>query len=237
MSTIFLFIKFFDKQEYAQAFLEGKVFANRLSAFRTHEGEDTTGRIDGDEGTTSWLQGENVKLVLNGMDLSEGLMTLQVQMDSLSDFHLFCMHAVHSGDVDLETISHDNIEVLREALLVDDACLSLGPYAVVISDIAAFMSRLKRSCADNGYRGKSRLVKYYDPDTFHGTFEGLEGVFWKQTKFSFQREFRVAIDTHTSGEDPLTLEIGDISDIASLIEASAVNGEGLLGGTLSVEAR
>ncbi len=237
MRRIFLFIKFFDKQEYAEAFLQGKVFANRLSAFRRAEGEDTTARIDRDEGTTSWLQGANLTLVLNGMDLSEGLITLQIQLDFLSEFHLFCIHAVHSGDVDLETISHDNIEVLREALRVDDACLSLGPYAVVICDVAAFMDRLKGACTDNGYRAASRLVNYYDPDTFHGNFEGLEAVFWKQTEFSFQREFRIAIDTHTSGEDPLTLDIGDISDIAFPIEASAVKGEGLLGGTMRIDAR
>lgn len=237
MSTVFLFIKFFEEQEYAQAFLEGKVFAKRLSAFRTQEGEDTTGRIDPDEGTTSWLQGENLKLVLNGMDLSEGLITLQIQLDVLSDLHLFCMHAVHSGDVDLETISNDNIEALREAMRVDDACLSLGSYAVVITDVAAFTSRFRGACSASGYKAAARLVKYYDPDTFHGNFEGLEGVFWKQAEFSFQREYRIAINTHTSGDDPLILDIGDISDIAFPIAANDVNGEKLLGGTMTIEAR
>ena len=236
MSRILFFINFFEKQEYAQAFLEGKVFANRLSAFKRSEGEDTTGRIDPDEGTSSWLQGENLTLVLNDMDLSAGLITLQIQLDFLSDFHLFCMHAVHGGDVDLETISNDNIEVLREAILVDDACLSLGSYAVVIADAPAFMSRIDGACAEHGYRAAGRLVKYYDPDTFHGNFDGLEAVFWKQTEFSFQREFRIAIDTHTSGEDPLILEIGEISDIAFPIAASDVNGEELLGGTMRIEA-
>ena len=237
MSTIFFFIKFFDKEEYVQDFLHGKLFANRLPVFRKSEGEDTTGRIDHDEATTSWLQGEELTLIINGVDLSEGLITLQVQMDFLSGLHLFCMHAVHSGDVDLKRVSNDNIEVLQDALRVDDDCMLLGPYAVVITDIAAFMSRIESACTGNGYRVASKLVKYYDPDTFHGNFQELEAVFWKQTTFSFQREFRIAIDTYTTGEDPLILEIGAISDIAYPIAASEINGENLLGGTMSIDAR
>ena len=57
-------------------------------------------------------------------------------------------------------------------------------------------------------------MKYYDPDTFHGNFQELDAVFWKQTEFSFQREFRIAIDTYTIEKASLILEIGDISDIA-----------------------
>ena len=38
-----------------------------------------------------------------------------------------------------------------------------------------------------GYEGKCRLVEYYDPETFHGSFRETEPVFRKQVIQSYQR--------------------------------------------------
>ena len=67
------------------------------------------------------------------------------------------------------------------------------------------------------------LVEYYNPDTFHGTFPGVSGAFMKQDKYSYQREYRIAIETGSTGIFPIVLDIGDISDIAMRSNIREIN--------------
>ena len=147
---------------------------------------------------------------------------------------MFCVHAAHTADLDLEEISDHNIERLRRQLLISDACQALGPHAVVITDIPEFMRRFGAAVGSQGYRAWGHLVRYYDPETFHGHFEGIDPVFRKQSTFSYQREYRFAIDTGTIGRDALTLEIGDIRDITLQFASTDLNGDEFLGGTIAL---
>ena len=91
------------------------------------EGSDDSGRADQNEGTTLWLQPGSVNIVLNDMDLSNDLAgPLQIQMDWLNYLHLFCMHAAHTGALDVDALSNENIEVLRQELLVPVDCSKLA---------------------------------------------------------------------------------------------------------------
>jgi len=56
----------------------------------------------------------------------------------------------------------------------------------------------------------AKLVKYYDDELFHGSFEHNEIPFRKQKRFAYQREFRICIDTGSGGTTPLHLNIGKI---------------------------
>ena len=91
------------------------------------EGSDDSGRADQNEGTTLWLEPGSVNIVLNDMDLSNDLAgPLQIQMDWLNYLHLFCMHAAHTGALDVDALSNENIEVLRQELLVPVDCSKLA---------------------------------------------------------------------------------------------------------------
>ena len=235
MKTIFFFVKFFNNQNYADDFVHGRVFSRRLADFKKSENGDVSGRIDRHEGTTAWLQPGQGRLTLNGMDMSDDLAgPVQIQKDWLNHLHVFCAHAGHSGDLDLSSLSNNNSEALRQELTIDDRCLSLGSHAVVVMDVPGLIKRMESYARAAGYQIARKLVKYYDPETFHGHFRDVESVFWKQDQYSFQREFRFVIDSGSWGECPLVMDIGDIRDITLQLESTELNGKKWLGGKIEL---
>ena len=178
MKTVFFLVKFFNNPNYADDLVRGRVFARRLADFQEDNNGDESGRIDQDEGSIAWLQPGKGRLTLNGMDVTDDLAgPLQIQRNWLSHLNLFCVHAGHSGDLDLSSLSNDNFEVLREELTIDDRCLSLGNYAVIVKDVPEFVNRMEASARAMGYQISRKLVRYYDPETFHGGFRDIESVF------------------------------------------------------------
>lgn len=238
MSTIFLFIKFFENEQWAMDFVKGKLFCNTLGTFKKIEASDDCGRADRNEGTTAWLQPGQTEVVINGFNMSDDAVApFQVQMDHLNDLHLLCMHACHSGALDLNRLSTWNIADLRRELIVPNACLKLGTHAVVVREVRGFIERMHAAAQAQGYGIYRRLVRYYDPESFHGEFRDVEAVFRKQERFSYQREFRFAINTGRTGDLPLTLDIGDISGITMRLRSDELNGPKLLGGQLAFARR
>ena len=228
-------VKFFSKPEHAAQFIAGKVRCNTVRTFKKWEERDGSGRADRNEGTSAWLQPGDVQVVINGMDISADLAEpMQVQMDWLNDLYLFCTHAVHTGNLDPTALSNENIEELRRQLVVPEKCFEFGDYAVVISDVNQFIRRMQGAAQAEGYGFGRRLVAYYDPETFHGSFDGIEAAFSKQQRQSYQREFRLVIAAGSRGDCPLTLELGDLSDITMPLHSVELNGPKLLGGDLRI---
>ena len=85
------------------------------------------------------------------------------------------------------------------------------------------MKRVKTAITTKGYRLRSGLVKYYNAETFHGHFDGIDAIFRKRDEYQHQREYRFAIDTLVTGTEPINLEIGDISDITMRCNAADIN--------------
>ena len=102
-------------------------------------------------------------------------------------------------------------------------CLALGKHAVVVTQAKSFIDRVVSAVKDKNYGLKAGLVEYYDPSLFSGSFSEDEAVFRKRSEFEHQREYRFSFDTGISGNNPIKLEIGDISDIALLCDTSEVN--------------
>ena len=239
MKTVLFLVKFFDNPDYAEDFVNGRIFANSLSKFKQAENGDESGRMDRHEGTTDWLQPGNIRLTINDMDMSDDLAgPLQIQAGWLNHLNVFCLHAGHIRDSDLASLSNDNIEILRQKLTMPDVCLLLGKYAVVVRNVPEFINRMESAARAKGYRILRRgLVNYYDPATSHRSFRHVESVFWKQEQYSYQREFRFVIDTGSSGELPLDdMDIGDLRDITLQLESTELNGERFLG-TLALAER
>lgn len=238
MTTTFLFIKFFEKSDYADAFARGHLHLKRLSHFKRIEGghQDISGRIDKHEGTIGWMQPGKGTLAINGATIQDA--QIQIQKHWLNHLHVLCLHAAHSGNLDLDRLAAANdVEPLRRQLTVPDACIPLGRHAVVIKNVPEFVSRLETTCIALRFRVKYGLVKYYDPKTFHGMFAEKDSVFWKQIRYRFQREFRFAVNTVTSRKDHLDIDIGDIRNITLRLESTELNGEKLIGGDLQFKRK
>ena len=235
MNRIFLLVKFLDKPDHVRDFIQGKIYCKRLAYFKRLEADGDPGRSDPHEGTKTWLQPEQGRIVLNGRDISAGLAgPIQIQMNWLDHLHVHCIHAVHSGTVNPAEISNTNIEELRREFIIPESCLSLGQYAVVVQNVSEFVRRMRAAAGSKDYPIVSRLVKYYDPEVFHGGFEDAEAVFQKRREFSYQREYRFALDTGIKDDCPLVLDIGDISDITMQMTPHELNGPQLLGGQMEI---
>ena len=233
MKTVFFLVKFFNNPNYADDFVHGRLFTNRLSRFKKAEDSDESGRMDRHEGTIGWMQSGECRLTLNGMDMSDDLAgPVQIQKNWLNNLNVFCVHAAHSGDLDLASLSNDSIESLRQELTIPDECSALGNYAVVVKNVTEFINRMRSSAQAKDYRIAWGLVKYYEPATLHGNFRDVESVFQKQDQYSFQREFRFVIDSGSLRECPLVMDIGDIRDITLQLESAELNGKKWLGGSI-----
>ncbi len=217
MSTIIYLAKFFDNDEYADQFARGKIYCNTLRKFKKMEEKRFSGRADSDEGTTAWLQPDEVDIEIAGIRLTGLAAPVQVQMNWLNDVHLFCMVAGHTGALDVQRLSTED---LRQELVIPRACLDLGQYVVLVTNVTEFIKRMDAGVARTDYRYARGLVKYYDPQTFHGGFRDIEAAFWKQDHYSYQREFRFAFQTGRMDNRPLPIEIGDISDITARMNSS-----------------
>ena len=233
MATIFFLVKFFENLRYANEFVNGKIHCNTVKWFKRLEGGEISGRADCNEGTIGWFQPELGSLVINSMDITNDLAgPIQFQRKWLDYLHLYCLHAVHSGQLDPTTISNKNIEVLRRQLLIPKACSAFGRYAVVVKNVPEFVRRMEDAARKKRYKIVHALVKYYDPNTFHGQFRDVESLFRKQCQFNYQREFRFAIDSGVARNAPLVINIGDISSISTRLNASELNSDAFLGGDL-----
>ena len=228
---IHFLLKIFAEKQHADKFLRGEMYANRLSWFKKIE--DSDGRGDEYEGAVM-LQRDNLVIHLTASDgetgefLSESTITKDdlaappvMQSAVFDNLNLFCMYAGHSRDFQPKT--DDPLQELQKHIEMPEDCLHLGRYAVGIKDASEFLRRIQVAAKREGYSICRGLVEYYDPEV--GTpLEPLtiKTAFRKRDKFAPQREYRFVIDTGTTGSDAITLNIGDITDIAVLLDTSDI---------------
>ena len=229
---IFFFVKFFNEEQYVNKFIRGKIFANSLSNFKRIEDQVSANRNDRHEGVVSWFQPDRSRLVLNEIDFTPDLDgPIEMQKNWLNYLNIFCIYAAHSGELNLEKLSSGNIDLLRKQLEIPKDCLKLGRYAVVVKNVPEFIRRIETTAKSISYGVNRRLVRYYDPTTFHGSFTDGEAVFWKRDEYRHQKEFRFVFNPLVMGTDPITLDIGDIRDITLCFDSADINKE-FLGGSI-----
>ncbi len=88
-----------------------------------------------------------------------------------------------------------------------------GDAFLIFTHTQEFLSRVEVAAKHLGLKGECRLVEYYD-ETKHS---GEVGRFRKSSIFSYQSEYRIALETGIQGAFPF--EIGDLSDITSEVFA------------------
>ena len=105
--------------------------------------------------------------------------------------------------------------------------LSFGDTALVIQDSDEFIKRVLDAANRNGFEAHFGAVQYYEPtiDSCNLIVSLLKGMwniaFWKRARYSYQQEWRFVF-IPGNGEDHIDLDIGDISDISTILPASKV---------------
>ena len=242
-SAILMFIKMVDKETHATDLLDGKLYLNRISWFKEQESEDASPRFDSDEGLSAIRMSRDGTITLCPEDNPANEITItadhligpvRVESNYLSSLSGFCLHAVHSGNIDIDHISESNMGILQEHLKVDPACYEFGKYAVIIKNPQEFVERVMRSAKNAGYKVWCGMVNYDEPPELGSQFPDIAAVFRKHPRFGYQREYRIVFDTRIIGDFPITLDIGSIRDIAMPMLTEDINGPNFLGGRLQI---
>ena len=210
MSDNVTLVRFFDKKEYAEKFLSGKLRVGRLRYYRNLE---SAGRGDPNEGVSgiyipkdSTLRiGETGKKLRT---LDDGLIMAKMALNSDLDSHVLCMTKVYYEN------GNNNVKIHFGDLdrLVADFCGSdwETAYVVIIMDPNAFLRRLSMI----PYFKCGGFVGYVSFDSPHKSHVNKD-IFLKDNKYSYQREFRLRFDLHgMTGNDHFHINIGEISKIA-----------------------
>lgn len=218
---IVFFAKVFDNKTYADDFIQGKLFSNRLSFFRKLEENENANRGDKYEGIVSWYQPDQIQVKINDRIITDLAAPVSIQMNWHEYLNIFRIYSAHSGD--FNEITSENLDAFRKQLELPDDCQKLGEHTVLVTNVPEFIKRIEATVDKNNYGLTASLVEYYDPETFHGSFNQRDSIFKKRDEFKHQKEFRFAFDTGSEGEDPLVLEIGDITDITMRCNTSDIN--------------
>lgn len=237
-SRIYMLVKVFDKEEYADAFLQhGEMLCRTLGEFKRIEGDEARG--DKYEGVTDWHQPDQVKVTISYKDQAgvEHLIPIEklagpmiIQNSHLDDYNLFCTYAVK---IDVPDETYETREALLEAvqkvndglmrqMAVNDEAFSLGHYAVVVYQVEEFFERVEKTVESLGADHARSPVIYYDPETFHGSFKGVQAAFRKRSTYAYQNEYRFLFDfPGTVGTK--TFQVGALSDIAFKVTCGEIN--------------
>jgi hypothetical protein len=231
---LYSFVKFFEKEKYADDFISGKLFCNTLRYFRDLE-EKSDGRGDSYEGATALIQpkGKIVKFTPvdggNPFELREEDFSgpILVHTDENLSHRIFCMYAIYIDDSFAEFSDEEvsdeevakRIASVNNKMKLHEECFNMGRHAVWIYDVEPFVKALEACENANRIKVRKGLVKYYDGTSFDGDFKEDEAIFHKQEKFSHQKEYRLAFKPFS---DSPFLEIGSMENYAKKMSADEV---------------
>ena len=225
---IWYLIKLFEKESYADQFMSGLLYLNTLAYFRKRESECDDGRVDSAEAVAMWWQPNDIILTLKVPKLAIEIAITEkdlaapvsVSFNRHDFLHLLCLYAVYwtgfepvGGKIHCDP---KEAEALQRQLRIDDRCFKFGEFAVIVP-VVPFLDRLKKTLR---HKATGRLVEYYDDEIFHGEIPEKDIPFRKQKRFSYQREFRLCFDTGAVQDSPITISIGDISDICAKVPSA-----------------
>lgn len=233
---IFCFVKFFEQEEWADDFMQGKLYCNTLQYFRDRE-QAKDFRGDPFEGAASLIQPDQaiIKLSFNSdkikdFTLDPGDIVGPIIFHSTDDLehNIFCLYAIYIDDSFEEfsddELSDDELEKrivsVSEKLKLHQDCFGMGQHVVLIYAVEPFIEALKKFEKEKGLRLRRGLVKYYDEMTYHGNFKEEEAIFHKPQKYSHQKEYRIAF--RSPDKAPFTIDIGSIEMYAKKMTADDI---------------
>ncbi|MCS3455317.1 hypothetical protein M2366_001384 [Aeromonas sp. BIGb0405] len=238
-SRIMLLIKIFDKEEYADAFLNnGEIFCQTLESFKKIE--DAGVRGDTYEAVSSWYQPDQVSLIISykddaGVEHKIPLMPSDLagpiitQLNKYNHLNLYCMYAViipefnesYTTEEEKLLVSEKINSMLAERTTLDDEVLSLGKYAVIIHSVNDFIEKVESAAKERNYQCRHKPITYFDSDSFNGSVNELEAVFRKRHCYKYQSEYRFAFATQEL-VGPKTIHIGPIGGIAIKVPTESI---------------
>jgi hypothetical protein len=189
------------RREHLEELRRGLLYMNPLRYFRSLE-EDVA-RSDEREGDDYILQPEHAHLVIDTGIPNLGKITaapgdlagpIRIGRDRTRACNLFCMLAI-AGPIERPMFGPSH-------------CWP-GDSFVLFSHTQEFVSRVGSAAQSERLQIECGLVDYYDDSKYSGQV----GRFRKPSKFSYQSEFRIALEP--GSVEARRLQIADLTDITS----------------------
>lgn len=205
-------------QEHLRQFQEGKLRFRSLSYYRTTEGPMEPFR-DPNEGVKAILQHELVQLTIvpnnrppHTLSAAGGLRG-QVLFTIHKQASVSCFYALHSGKWTGRAVPENEREDFVKDLHITEGMKQHGDHYLAITDFDKFSERLRAACEKENLALRGRLVSYVKPSEFHGHIPDEKIGFVKFDKFSYQREYRLMVESGEPLPDPYELDLGTLEDI------------------------
>jgi hypothetical protein len=180
----------------------GLIYLNNLRYYRELETKESNLRKDHREASYSNEILSSLEIFKDGKKIPFQFLSgrfNQYMPENLSH-HIYCMYAINSKH-------------LNKGNFINPDLVRFGESALIITDHAEFIERVKAKLNSIKLNWVIDLVKYYDPKV---NLEGLT-AFHKPIEYEYQNELRILVMGHT--EPTLQIEIGSIIDISVLIES------------------
>ena len=221
MPRVFFFIKMCKKEKHADDFRSGILHANRVRYYRD-EG------IDSFEGTSSMPITEDMVFTISagGAKMTippKSINSVHIPFEGLLNLNVFCLAAIHTGEFD--KVTKENVEEIKKHMPIDPRCtFDFGKHAVIVTKPQRLLDRVKAYLQEQNHLGAMGLVSYFDPTNTPQTAQDcLDPVFFKSSRFKYQKEFRIAVINESAGCDALRLCIGNLEDISIRCDSMDVN--------------
>lgn len=209
-----------------EEFQKGKMYMNSVEFFSGMKDEKTTAlRKDVLEKNYlkfhSRLGGKQICeffVEINGEQMSLGTdAVMHVDLPKPSNIFIFCMAALADGPEG--SIPGEQ----QGAVTLSDRFVEFGDSVLVVKSNVEFSKRLNAAVASNPhlfsspyFEGGFGQVDYVDMSAHNG----IVGLFRKDLEYSWQREYRFCLGADSealNSEGALELNIGDLSDITSIV--------------------
>ena len=199
------FLKIGDEKYMSKLLEDGEVYMNTVKYFREHEQNGNRG--DKYEGTS--LIEKDAKLEISiGNDRIASSNNSEIKLRYGKDNgNIFCLTSVFEQDLER------NVKV---NLNLSDELLDFGNRAILIYNPKKFINRVVNELKNLKVKYKILHVKYLDINDYSGTYS----IFRKPAKYSFQKETRIFLQN--DDEKTIILKIGNLKDIALMIEANKI---------------
>lgn len=234
-------IKFYERREYAESFLNGEMYINRLKKIKEN-GNDIY-ECCWDAKPPIVPKGYRLEISKESGEKwpdSKPFPFKETTMEraGVEDLHVFCMYMYSVPlryEIDFQqNPSYEELEKGLNVLEINDEMINtFGEHAIVIpwQNIPEFRARFKHSASSLRYSHGDGPVKYVpdgehpDPDFYQmdRKTDILYELMYKKKRFEHEKEYRFVIDTLTSVKKHITLNLGDLSDIAIYCNAKDIN--------------
>ena len=196
-----VFLKFAREREHLEMLRRGLLYMNPLNYFRLSECNPARG--DNREGDDYILQPQHARLLIDTKVPGVGQISaapgelagpVRIARDRTRSCNLFCLFAITSP--------------LEHPMFPPHYCWP-GDYFVLFTHTQEFLSRVVSSAQGRGLQIEAGLVEYYDESCYSGQL----GRFRKPVRFSYQSEYRIAVEPGSL--EPVQLQVPDLADITS----------------------